>query len=325
MTGAVLSVDGLVKHYGGLRAVDGVSFTARPGEVFGILGPNGAGKSTTLRIIVGILNASAGVVSLDGAPVDRKALRRVGYLPEERGAYRAMTPMSFIIYVARLKGLTFKQARAAAGRLLEQQQLSGYGDRKIKTLSKGMAQKVQIAATIAHDPDLVILDEPFSGLDPLNQASVETMIRDFAARGATVLFSTHIMEHAERMCSRIALIAQGRKAFEGTVDEALAAAGRAALIETEGGFDLAGALAPAGIVVEALTEGLPGVRRWRVELPPGQSPRAVLQASVAVGAPLTAFEPTRATLHDAFVRLVGDAAAPQAPQPQTQGWRRPDA
>ncbi len=324
MSGAALAVAGLVKLYGSLRAVDGVSFSASAGEVFGVLGPNGAGKSTTLRIIVGILQASAGTVTLDGKPLDRAALRRVGYLPEERGAYRAMTPMSFITYIARLKGLSHKAARAAAGRLLETQQLSGYGDKKIKTLSKGMAQKVQIAATIAHDPDLVILDEPFSGLDPLNQASVEAMIRDFAARGATVLFSTHIMEHAERMCSRIALIAQGKKAFEGSVEQALEAAPRTAVLETEGGFDLAGALGGA-FAIEALAEGFSGVRRWRADLAAGQSPRALLQASVAAGAPLTAFEQSRPTLHDAFVRLVGDASAPQSPAAPASGWRSPDA
>ncbi len=295
-----LAIDGLVKRYGAHAAVDGVSFAAPAGQITGVLGPNGAGKSTTIRTIVGILAPDAGRIELFGKPFARESLRRVGYLPEERGVYRAMTPRGFIAYLARLKGMTRTDALKRADALLEAQGLGPYGRKRIKTLSKGMAQKVQLAAAIAHTPDLVVLDEPFSGLDPVNQRGVETLIRNIVAGGGTVLFSTHVMEHAERLCDRIVLIDKGRKAFEGSVGEALALVPRNATIEVEGGFDLAAALAPQGFVAAAEGEG-----RWRVALETPDASRRLLAACAAANAPLTFYEPARATLHDAFVRIVG--------------------
>jgi ABC-2 type transport system ATP-binding protein len=240
-----------------------------------------------------------------GAPLQREALKRVGYLPEERGVYRSMTPKGFITYLARLKGMKAADARARADRLLAAQGLSAYANKRIKTLSKGMAQKVQLAAAIAHEPDFVVLDEPFSGLDPVNQRGVEGLVRDMAASGRTVLFSTHVMEHAERLCDRIVLIANGRKAFEGAVSDALAVVPRTATIETEGAFDLAGALAPHNFVATPDGEAH-GHRRWSVALPDAQASRRLLAACAAVNAPLALYEPARATLHDAFVRIVGE-------------------
>jgi ABC-2 type transport system ATP-binding protein len=299
-----LSIDGLVKRYGDKRAVDGLSFTAPQGQITGVLGPNGAGKSTTIRTIVGILTPDEGAVSLFGKPHARESLRRIGYLPEERGLYRSMTPRAFIAYVARLKGVDWRDALKRADVLLEAQGLGAYARKRIKTLSKGMAQKVQLAAAIAHEPDLVVLDEPFSGLDPVNQRGVETLVRDIAASGRTVLFSTHVMEHAERLCDRIVLIDQGKKAFEGTVAEALAVVPRTATLETEGAFDLAAALAPHDFVAEAEGE-THGHRRWKVALNGPDSSRRLLGACASVNAPLALYEPARATLHDAFVRIVG--------------------
>jgi ABC-2 type transport system ATP-binding protein len=315
-----LEVQDLCKNYRSLKAVDHVSFSAEPGAICGVLGPNGAGKSTTLRMIVGILPPSSGGVRFSGAPVDRVALKRVGYLPEERGLYRSMTPHAVITYYARLKGMGAGPARAKALQLLESQGLGPYAHKKVKQLSKGMAQKVQILAAVAHDPDLVVLDEPFSGLDPVNQASLETLIRDMAARGKTVLFSTHVMEHAERMCDRIVLIAQGRKVFEGAVGEALALEPRAALLGAEPGFDLAAVLARAGFVLEALPAEADGPR-WRVRLDGADASRRLLSAAVSAGAPLTLFEPAKPSLHQAFVRLVGAQAAPPVPEAATSGWR----
>ncbi|MBL8560510.1 MAG: ATP-binding cassette domain-containing protein [Hyphomonadaceae bacterium] len=300
-----LSINGLVKFYGDKRAVDGVSFSAPQGQITGVLGPNGAGKSTTIRTVVGILTPDQGQVELFGAPISRENLRRIGYLPEERGVYRSMTPRAFITYLARLKGMKASEARARADVLLKAQGLSAYAHKRIKTLSKGMAQKVQLAAAIAHQPDLVVLDEPFSGLDPVNQRGVESLVRDLAASGRTVLFSTHVMEHAERLCDRIVLIANGRKAFEGTVSEALAVVPRTATIETEGAFDLAAALASHGFRTEADGEAH-GHRKWRVALDDANASRRLLAACAAVNAPLALYEPARATLHDAFVRIVGD-------------------
>ena len=304
-----LTIESLVKLYGDKRAVDGLSFAAPRGKITGVLGPNGAGKSTTLRTIVGILTPDEGAVSLFGEPLTRDTLRRVGYLPEERGLYRSMTPRAFIAYVARLKGVEWRAALTRADALLEEQGLGAYARKLIKTLSKGMAQKVQLAAAIAHEPDLVVLDEPFSGLDPVNQQGVEAMIRAIAASGRTVLFSTHVMEHAERLCDRIVLIDQGRKAFEGTVAEALAVVPRTATLETEGAFDLAAALATHGFVAEACGDAH-GHRRWTIALGGANASRHLLAACAAVNAPLALYEPARATLHEAFVRMVGQSVPP---------------
>ncbi len=303
-----LEAEGLVKSYGARTAVSGLSFAVPKGAIYGLLGPNGAGKSSTLRMLVGVLAPNEGRIALMGGPITRAALKRVGYLPEERGLYRNMSARASIAYLARLKGTPTRTAFARADALLEAHGLGPVRGKKIKTLSKGMAQKVQVLAALAHEPDVIIFDEPFSGLDPVNQRALEATIRAQAAAGRTILFSTHVMEHAERLCDRILLIAEGKKAFEGSVAEALALAPSVAVLETEGGFDLAAALAPRGFSAEAAGEEH-GNRRWRVKLDNGKGSRQLLQACVEAGAPLTLFEPARASLHEAFVALVGDSTA----------------
>jgi ABC-2 type transport system ATP-binding protein len=305
---AALEAEGLVKRYGARTAVQDLSFSVSRGAIYGLLGPNGAGKSTTLRMLVGVLQPTAGKITLLGGPVAREKLRRVGYLPEERGLYRAMSARAAIGYLARLKGVPSGKAFKRADKLLADHGLGEVKHKKIKTLSKGMAQKVQVLAAIAHEPDLIIFDEPFSGLDPVNQRVLEETIRAEAAAGRTILFSTHVMEHAERVCDRILLIAEGRKAFEGTVREALALAPSLAVIETDGAYDIAPALAPRGFQWTE-EQGEHGNRRWRVRLENGHGARQLLQACVEAGAPLTLFEPARASLHEAFVALVGENAA----------------
>jgi ABC-2 type transport system ATP-binding protein len=265
-------------------------------------------------MLVGILAPSSGVVRFDGTPVTRAAQRRIGFLPEERGLYRTMTPRGAIAYFARLKGMPAGQARRRARELLEAHGLAARGGKKIKTLSKGLAQKVQLLAAIAHDPDLMVLDEPFSGLDPVNQQSLEALIRAHAAKGGTVIFSTHVMEHAERLCDRIALIAHGKMVFEGPVAQALAAPARTALAETDGDYDLAAALRPLGFEVRSAGPH-PGGRRWRIGLPSAAAARSALSAAVQAGAPLSLFEPVRVSLHDVFVSLVGEAP----PQEEARG------
>jgi ABC-2 type transport system ATP-binding protein len=304
-----LEAEGLAKSYGARQAVRDLSFVVPRGAIYGVLGPNGAGKSSTLRMVVGVLKPSAGRIALMGGPITRESLRRVGYLPEERGLYRNMSARAAIAYLARLKGRATHAAFKRADDLLEQHGLGAVARKKLKTLSKGMAQKVQVLAAIAHEPDFIIFDEPFSGLDPVNQRVLEETIRAEAAAGRTILFSTHVMEHAERLCDRILLIAQGRKAFEGTVAQALALAPSAALLETEGAFDLAAALAPRGFAIAAAGEEH-GNRRWRATLENGRGSRQLLQACVEAGAPLSLFEPTRASLHEAFVAVVGDRIKP---------------
>lgn len=308
---AALEAEGLVKRYGARTAVRDLSFSVPQGSIYGVLGPNGAGKSTTLRMLVGVLRPSEGRISMMGGPVTREALKRVGYLPEERGLYRSMSARGAIAYLARLKGTPSGKAFKRADQLLNDHGLGKVRRKKIKTLSKGMAQKVQVLGAIAHEPDIVIFDEPFSGLDPVNQRVLEETIRAQAAAGRTILFSTHVMEHAERLCDRILLIAHGSKAFEGTVTDALALAPSVALLETEGDYDLAAALGPKGFnIVQEGEEH--GNKRWRARLENGHGSRQLLQACVEAGAPLSLFEPARASLHEAFVALVGDRAMPDA-------------
>ncbi len=306
---AALEAEGLVKRYGARTAVHDLSFRVPQGSIYGVLGPNGAGKSTTLRMLVGVLRPTQGAISVLGGPVSRDVMRRVGYLPEERGLYRSMTARAAIAYLARLKGAPSSKAFKHADMLLNNHALGKFKRKKIKTLSKGMAQKVQVLGAIAHEPDLIIFDEPFSGLDPVNQRVLEETIRAEAAAGRTILFSTHVMEHAERLCDRILLIDQGKKAFEGTVPEALALAPSVAVLETDGDFDLAAALGPRGFNITFDGEEH-GNRRWRARLENGHGSRQLLQACVEAGAPLSLFEPARASLHEAFVALVGDKALP---------------
>ncbi len=305
---AALEAEGLAKRYGARQAVSNLSFKAPKGSIYGVLGPNGAGKSSTLRMLVGVLKPSAGQISMFGGPVTRSVLKRVGYLPEERGLYRNMSARGAIAYLARLKGMPASKAYKRADALLEAHGLGKVRRKKIKTFSKGMAQKVQVLAAIAHEPELIIFDEPFSGLDPVNQRSLEDTIRAEAAAGRTVIFSTHIMEHAERLCDRILLIAGGKSAFEGTVNEALALAPSVAILETDGAFDLAAALAPKGFRI-AFEREEHGAKRWRADLEGRDGSRRLLAACVEAGAPLSLFEPARASLHEAFVALVGAQAA----------------
>ncbi|MBI3438086.1 MAG: ATP-binding cassette domain-containing protein [Proteobacteria bacterium] len=306
-----LEAEGLTKRFGACSAVEDLSFEVKRGEIYGVLGPNGAGKSSTMRMLVGVLHPSAGRVTINGAHLTREVLRGVGYLPEERGLYRNMSARSAIAYLARLKGLPSRKAHKRADELLTAQGLGKVRRRKIKTYSKGMAQKVQVLAAVAHEPDIIILDEPFAGLDPVNQRGLEDLIRAQAAAGRTVLFSTHVMEHAERLCDRILLINGGRKAFEGSVSEALALAPSVAMLETDGDFDLAAALAARGFNIVADGQEH-GSHRWHARLENGVGSRQLLSACVEVAAPLSLFEPARASLHEAFVALVGGDAARKA-------------
>src|SRR5438105_3986880 len=209
----------VTKFYGNFRAVDDLSFALAPGSICGFLGPNGAGKTTTIRMILEIIKPSSGAITVLGKPSALEVRQRVGYLPEEKGLYKKMKAWAIIAYFASLKGLERKAAKRRAYELLERYGLKDFADKPTDALSKGMGQKVQMLASIAHDPELVILDEPFSGLDPVNQQVMEEIIRDMAKRNRTVLFSTHVMQHAERLCDRILLIAKGRKILDGTLAE----------------------------------------------------------------------------------------------------------
>ena len=311
MSQFALEVEGVTKRFAGKTAVEDVSFEARCGEITGFLGPNGAGKTTSLRIALGIIRPDAGRVRLFGETPTQRAFDRVGFLPEERGIYRKMTAVEVITLFARLKGMPAGQARVKARQYLDRFGLGEAAGKKIKELSKGMAQKVQIIAAIVHEPDFIILDEPFSGLDPVNQAVLEEMIREQAEAGRTVLFSTHVMQHAERLCDRIVLMARGRKVFDGKVEEALAVVPRQVDLAVVGEADLTALLAPFGQVTR-LGPDSEGIEGWRVVLEGRAQPQDLLKACVEAGITLARFEPLRPHLHDAFVQLVsGSADAPR--------------
>jgi len=298
---AALSLEGVSKQYGDFRAVDDLSFSVGAGRIFGFLGPNGAGKTTSIRMALGLVEPTAGRITMLGADDARKVRDRIGFLPEERGLYRRMTPVEAVVFFAGLKGVPSAVAKKRGVAMLEAQGLGAAMNRPMKALSKGMAQKVQLITALAHEPDLVILDEPFSGLDPVNQQSLETLIRDLAKRGATVIFSTHVMAHAERLCERVVLLAKGRKAFEGSVDEARSAAPRRLVLE--GGASEGELRALPGVADITVDEA--GVRT--ASLKPGAAAYDTLRAAFAQGLELTRFEVKEPSLHDAFIVLTGGA------------------
>jgi ABC-2 type transport system ATP-binding protein len=299
-----LTLEGVSKRYGGFQAVRDLSFSVRKGAICGFLGPNGAGKTSTIRMILGLQPATTGTISILGAPDGRMVRDRIGFLPEERGLYKKMTPVDAIAFFGSLKGLPTGEGRKRAKEMLEAQGLGASRNKKMKELSKGMAQKVQLIASVVHGPEFVILDEPFSGLDPVNQQGLETVIRDLAANGATVLFSTHVMQHAERLCDQVVLIARGRKAFDGTVSEARATSRR--FLDLEGAIAVDQAAALPGVTgVEVVSEH-DGVRTLKAALAQGAAGQEALKAAFLNGLDVRRFELKEPTLHDAFIDLTGD-------------------
>ncbi|HJW41194.1 MAG TPA: ATP-binding cassette domain-containing protein, partial [Rhizomicrobium sp.] len=232
MSEPIVELSHVTKRFGDFTAVDDLSFTVAKGSILGFLGPNGAGKTTTLRMMLGILPPDEGQIRILGRDVGR-VRERIGYLPEERGLYRRMRADAAIAYVTTLKGMRRGPALARARVLLDDFGLGEFARVRIEGLSKGMAQKVQVLSAIVHDPEFVILDEPFSGLDPVNQTELEAFIRRLAGEGKTILFSTHTMQHAERLCDRVLVMAKGKKRFEGTLDEARALLPRRARLGAE--------------------------------------------------------------------------------------------
>lgn len=305
---AALDLTHVTKRYGAVTAVDDLSFTARQGGILGFLGPNGAGKTSTLRMVLGLSAPTSGQISVLGAPDGRSVRDRIGFLPEERGLYRRMTPVEAIVFLAGLKGVPAGEARRRARSLLEDQGLGEAQNRQIRQLSKGMAQKVQLIAAIAHQPELVILDEPFSGLDPVNQQALETMVKGLADRGATVVFSTHVMQHAERLCEHVVLLARGRKAFDGTVAEARSRVARVLVLE--GGLDAARAAALPGVAGVATLPLQAGQHRQTCALKPGANGQEALKAAFAQGLDIQRFDLREPTLHDAFIVLTGETPEP---------------
>jgi ABC-2 type transport system ATP-binding protein len=291
-----VSATGLVKKFGTRNVVDGVDIAVPQGAVYGVLGPNGAGKTTTLRMLLGIIEPDGGERSLLGCSHPRDASDRVGYLPEERGLYPAMKAREAIAFMGALRGLDWGTGRKRAGVLLEAAGLGHAADTKIRKLSKGMAQLVQLLGSVVHQPDLLVLDEPFSGLDPVNQERLEALIYAERDRGATVLFSTHVMAHAERLCDRLAIIAGGKRRFEGTVADARALLPQRVLyLPEDGDAAVAGLLPPDA---ERDDDG------WRFELP-REGIEGLLGRLIAAGHGIAGLSIERPGLHEAFVHIVG--------------------
>jgi ABC-2 type transport system ATP-binding protein len=293
-----ISLRGVTKTFGKVTAVDDLCLDVPRGSLYGFIGPNGSGKSTTLRMIMNILLPDQGDIAVLGEHDTRAARDRVSYLPEERGLYKKMTVRRLLRYYGQLKGATQPQLDAAIAAWLERMSLSSWIDKKIDTLSKGMAQKVQFIACVIADPELVILDEPFSGLDPVNAEVLKDAVLELRRAGKTVVFSTHDMSMAERLCDRIFMIFKGRKVLDGTLDQ----------IQAEYGFDTVRVRTEMGV---AAIEGLSGADevndlgnlqevRWRGD---SQSLLRDLMARTVV----THFEVARPSLHDIFVRI----AAPE--------------
>lgn len=218
MTTSAITVENVSKWYGDFQAVKDLSFTVQMGEIFAVLGPNGAGKSTTIRMILDIIKPDNGRISVLGAAIADDTKRRIGYLPEERGLYKGLKVLDVMIYLGRLKGLKRTDAKHKALGLLDQLGLAEQANNKIEELSKGMQQKVQFAVTVMHDPQLIIVDEPFSGLDPVNRLVIKSLLEDFRAGGGAIVMSTHQMNQIEEMADRMLMISHGEQKLYGEVD-----------------------------------------------------------------------------------------------------------
>ena len=297
---AAVEATDLVKDFGATRAVDGVDLSVPAASIYGLLGPNGAGKTTILRILLGIIDPSSGTRSVLGRNRPLDAAREIGYLPEERGLYPSMPAREAIAFMGALRGLPLAEARRRADTLLAEHDLGDWARKPIRNLSKGMAQTVQLLGTIIHRPRLIVLDEPFSGLDAINQGRLEELIRREAREGATIIFSTHVIAHAERLCERIAIVGKGRIVFEGSVDEARGRLRPIVRLRTRASDGPWRAAIPSSARLQG--------GEWVFELPEG-GPEPLLKALIDGAAGIETLAIERPGLHDAFVAIAGNAAA----------------
>ena len=291
---------GLVKRFDGALAVDGVDLAVPERAIYGVLGPNGAGKTTTLRMLLGIIEPDKGERRVLGHANPQHIARQIGYLPEERGLYPSMKAYEAIAFMGALRGLPLADGRRRGRELLEASGLGHAADRQIRQLSKGMAQQVQLLGTLVHEPRLVVLDEPFAGLDAINQGKLERLIRDLAAKGTTVIFSTHVIAHAERLCDTVAIIAGGKVPYAGSVDAARDRIRPQVRLETRRHDGPWRAALPPTTRLEG--------QFWQFPLPEsGVEP--LLRALIEGDAGILSLSIERAGLHDAFVAIAGEAAA----------------
>ncbi|MFN0108007.1 MAG: ABC transporter ATP-binding protein [Blastocatellia bacterium] len=293
-----ISVRQIRKSYGDFVAVNDLSLEVKEGSIFGLLGPNGAGKSTTIRMIVNITMPDAGEISLFGQPMSSQLQERVGYLPEDRGLYKKMKVGEQLIFFAELKGLARAEAERRIDRWLERVEMSQWKQKKWEELSKGMQQKVQFVSTILHEPELVILDEPFSGLDPVSAALLKEIVNELRQQKKTIIFSTHLMEQAEELCDEICLINRGQKILSGSVREIKRSFGwRYVAIDGEN-FESALAFHPA------VNQVIQRRDHTEVTLKNGDDPQNLLQHLLASGARIIRFELVAPSLNEIFIESV---------------------
>jgi ABC-2 type transport system ATP-binding protein len=294
----VISVNQVSKSYGSFLAVNQLSLEVREGSIFGLLGPNGAGKTTTIRMIVNITMPDSGEIRLFGQPMSAKLQERVGYLPEDRGMYKRMKVSDQLTFFAELKGLTHKAAGKKIDEWFERVNLTAWKQKKWEELSRGMQQKVQFVSTILHSPDLVILDEPFSGLDPINVGLLKEIVHELRKNRKTIIFSTHLMEQAEELCDEICLINRGQKVLGGPVREIKHSFGWRYIAIDGDGF-------------EHILDGNPAVKRFvkrrdhtEVSLEDGADPQELLKHLVNNGARITKFDLVAPSLNEIFIESV---------------------
>jgi ABC-2 type transport system ATP-binding protein len=309
MTELALEIKGVTKRYAEHVAVRDLSLAVPRGAVHGLLGPNGAGKTTTIRMILDIIAPDSGTISILGQPYNAKGARdRLGYLPEERGLYKKMVVREVLRFLAELKGIDRKTADSRIDGWLERLSLrtaaKDWGKSKVDELSRGMQQKVQFIGTLLHDPELVILDEPFSGLDPINAQALKDTVVELRRRGKTVIFSTHVMDSAERMCDSVCIIARGEKVLDGTMSAVRAEnAGRTVALGLEGDLSTAvGTVLRDRTLVERMDENN---RFFELEMAPGADEQVLLRRILEAGGRIRRFERVQPSLHQIFLHRVG--------------------
>lgn len=300
----IIEVRDLVKRFGETVAVNSINFTVNEGEIFGLLGPNGAGKTTTLRMLMRILIPDEGSIQILGEPLSAETQDRLGYLPEERGLYPRMQVRKLLVFLGALKGLTEREANRRARDWLERLGLAAWSEKKVIDLSKGMQQKVQFIAAVIHRPPLLILDEPFTGLDPINAVVVKDIMMELRDQGSTIILSTHRMEQVEMMCDSICLMNQGRNILDGELQAIKKSLGKNTVrIECSGDGDflrqmpaLVQCVSCFGAVIEA-------------KLRPGADPQEILKTAVDQGVRITRFELMEPPLNDIFIERVSSPHA----------------
>lgn len=304
-----LRIDGLAKRYAGGQGVRGISFTVAQGSVTGFIGVNGAGKSTTLKCIVGLTEPDDGEIEIFGQPASFSARRQLGFLPEERGLAPRERARDAVAFQARLKGVERREAYRRADKLLERIGLEARRGARISELSKGNAQRVQILCAIAHSPKLLILDEPFSGLDPVAQAELQSLFDEYRAMGGAILFSTHAMSAAERLCDHLVVISEGRTVFEGAVAEATALAPHGVHVTCSDDAGLLEIASRLGGSAQPFSGKMGEAMRWRVLLPVDVTYPALMLAMAERHLSVQGFEPIQPDLEGAFWSLAAKKVA----------------